>query len=91
MRAILRFHVSFLLTAVYKPGVTELAVFLEQTRSILHTLAHHAQEIERIIGVKVQKSAGTMPRDTRLLTLLYHQVRCNGYIQVQPSDTIILT
>ncbi|OAQ58895.1 C6 transcription factor [Pochonia chlamydosporia 170] len=64
---------SLILTTVYKPGVTELAVFLEQTRSILHTLAHHAQEIEKIISIKFQKSAGTMPRDTRLLTLLYRQ------------------
>lgn len=60
--------------AVYKPGVTQLAMFLEQTRSILRTLAHHAQQIEKIIGFKFLKSAGTIPRDTRLLTLLYHQV-----------------
>lgn len=64
---------SVILTTVYKPSVTELATFLEQTRSILHTLAHHAQEIEGIISVKLQASAGTMSRDTRLLILLYHQ------------------
>ncbi|KAH6976653.1 C6 transcription factor [Ilyonectria destructans] len=64
---------SVILTTVYKPGVTKLATFLEQTRSILHTLAHHAQDIERIISTKFQNFAGTMPRDTRLLTLLYHQ------------------
>ncbi|KAI9147101.1 Proline utilization trans-activator [Paramyrothecium foliicola] len=48
--------------------------FLEQTRSILHTLVHHAQEIERIIHLKLQNSVGTMPRGTRYLTMLYHQV-----------------
>ncbi|CAK7221442.1 hypothetical protein SBRCBS47491_004527 [Sporothrix bragantina] len=64
---------SIILTTVYKPNFMELAAFLEQTRSILHTLAHHAQDIERIVGIKFQESAGSMPRDTQLLTLLYHQ------------------
>ena len=31
--------------ALYKPEKTPLDQFLEQTRAILHTLAHHAQEI----------------------------------------------
>lgn len=58
--------------AVYKPHIIPLGTFLEQTRSILHTLAHHAQEIEKIIRL-LQNSVGTMPRDTRHLTLMYHQ------------------
>lgn len=62
-------------TAVYKPNRIPLDLFLEQTRSILHTLAHHAQEIERIFRVKFHNSAGTMPRDSRFLALLYHKVR----------------
>ncbi|KAJ6442455.1 C6 transcription factor [Purpureocillium lavendulum] len=73
LQANLSHLMSVILTTVYKPSVTELATFLDQTRSILHTLAHHAQDIERIISTKFHKSAGTMPRDTRLLTLLYHQ------------------
>ncbi|KAF5020812.1 hypothetical protein F66182_7151 [Fusarium sp. NRRL 66182] len=52
---------------------TPLGPFLEQTKAILHTLAHHAQEIERIISIKFQNSVDTMPRGTRYITLLYHQ------------------
>ncbi|KAI2462765.1 hypothetical protein F4781DRAFT_419001 [Annulohypoxylon bovei var. microspora] len=63
---------SVILTTVYKPHITPLGTFLEQTRSILHTLAHHAQEIEKIISL-LQNSVGTMPRDTSYLTLMYHQ------------------
>ncbi|KAI1453549.1 fungal-specific transcription factor domain-containing protein [Annulohypoxylon moriforme] len=63
---------SVILTTVYKPNIIPLATFLEQTRSILHTLAHHAQEIEKIISL-LQNSIGTMPRDMRHLTLMYHQ------------------
>ncbi|PTB36728.1 hypothetical protein M441DRAFT_149933 [Trichoderma asperellum CBS 433.97] len=64
---------SVILTTVYQPTITPLATFLEQTRSILHTLARHAQEIERIIKLKLQSSVGTIPRSTSYLTLLYHQ------------------
>ncbi|KAF4978258.1 hypothetical protein FZEAL_5364 [Fusarium zealandicum] len=64
---------SVILTTLYKPDKTPLGAFLEQTRSILHTLAHHAQEIERIIGLKFQNLVDTMPRGTRYITLLYHQ------------------
>ena len=60
--------------AVYVPAQTSLVSFLEQTRSILHTLAHHAQEIERIIGLKFEKSPGAMPKETHYVTMLYHQV-----------------
>lgn len=64
---------AVILTTVYKPNRIPLDLFLEQTRSILHTLAHHAQEIERIFRVKFHNSAGTMPRDSRFLALLYHK------------------
>ncbi|KAI8725749.1 hypothetical protein NCS52_00146800 [Fusarium sp. LHS14.1] len=64
---------SVILTTLYKPEKTPLVTFLEQTRAILHTLAHHAQEIEKIITLKFQNSVDTMPRGTRYITLLYHQ------------------
>ncbi|KAM0187692.1 hypothetical protein ACHAPI_011012 [Fusarium lateritium] len=48
--------------------------FLEQTKAILRTLAHHAQEIERIISLKFKDNTGdTMPRGTKYIMLLYHQ------------------
>lgn len=56
------------------PTRTPLALFLEQIRSILQTLAHHAQEIERIIRLKFNSCPGAMPRETHYLTMLYHQV-----------------
>ncbi|KAH7136208.1 hypothetical protein EDB81DRAFT_949013 [Dactylonectria macrodidyma] len=64
---------SVTLTTVYKPMKTSLATYLEQTRSTLSTLAHHAQEIEKIIRLKFQDSIDTMPKGTRHITLLYHQ------------------
>ncbi|KAJ4263491.1 hypothetical protein NW762_006310 [Fusarium torreyae] len=64
---------SVILTTLYKPEKTPLGQFLEQTKAILHTLAHHAQEIERIISLKFRNSVDTMPRGTRYITLLYHQ------------------
>ncbi|KAF4965665.1 hypothetical protein FSARC_6560 [Fusarium sarcochroum] len=64
---------SVILTTLYKPEKTPLGQFLEQTKSILHTLAHHAQDIERIISLKFRNSVDTMPRGTRYITLLYHQ------------------
>ncbi|KAL1874768.1 hypothetical protein VTK73DRAFT_187 [Phialemonium thermophilum] len=64
---------AVILTSVYKPNQTPLDQFLDQTRSVLHTLAHHALEIERIFRVKFQNSVGTMPRDGRFLALLYHK------------------
>ncbi|KAJ4309921.1 hypothetical protein N0V84_011245 [Fusarium piperis] len=64
---------SVILTTLYKPEKTPLVTFLEQTRAILHTLAHHAQEIKKIITLKFQNSIDTMPRGTRYITLLYHQ------------------
>ncbi|KAI5925663.1 fungal-specific transcription factor domain-containing protein [Camillea tinctor] len=64
---------SIILTTIYKPNVTPLETFLEQTRSILHTLAHHAQEIEKIMRLKLQNCIGSLPRGICYLTLLYHQ------------------
>ncbi|UDD65176.1 hypothetical protein AFCA_012370 [Aspergillus flavus] len=43
------------------------------TRSILHTLADHAQEVEKIIHVRFSNFVDTMPKGTRHVTLLYHQ------------------
>ncbi|QMW35971.1 hypothetical protein G4B84_011500 [Aspergillus flavus NRRL3357] len=60
-------------TSVYKTEKTQLRAFLEMTRSILHTLAGHAQEVEKIIHVRFSNSVDTMPKGTRHITLLYHQ------------------
>lgn len=60
--------------AIYKTERTQLGTFLEQTRSILHTMAGHAQDIEKIIRLKFQNSLDTMPKGTRHITLSYHQV-----------------
>lgn len=60
--------------AVYKSEKTPLGEFLGATKSILHTLAGHAQEIQRITRSKYQNSVDTMPKGTRGVTLLYHQV-----------------
>lgn len=60
--------------AVYETGQIGLGDFLEKTRNILHTLAGHAQEIEHIIHTKFKNSVDTMPKGTRHITLLYHQV-----------------
>ncbi|KAM0469901.1 hypothetical protein ACHAP7_009744 [Fusarium lateritium] len=65
---------SVILTTLYKPEKTPLGQFLEQTKAILRTLAHHAQEIERIISLKFKDNTGdTMPRGTKYIMLLYHQ------------------
>ncbi|RAK73129.1 Zn(II)2Cys6 transcription factor [Aspergillus fijiensis CBS 313.89] len=64
---------SFILTTIYKTQKTQLGTFLDQTKSILQTLAGHAREIEKIIYRKFQNSIDTMPRGTRHITLLYHQ------------------
>ncbi|OJJ35927.1 hypothetical protein ASPWEDRAFT_532510 [Aspergillus wentii DTO 134E9] len=63
---------SSILTTIYKTERTQLGTFLEQTSAILHTMAGHAQEIERIIRLKFQNSLDTMPRGTRHITLSYH-------------------
>ncbi|KAG5657394.1 hypothetical protein KAF25_005958 [Fusarium avenaceum] len=65
---------SVILTTLYKPEKTPLGQFLEQTKAILRTLAHHAQEIERIISLKFKNNTvDTMPRGTKYIMLLYHQ------------------
>ncbi|KIL87955.1 hypothetical protein FAVG1_08837 [Fusarium avenaceum] len=69
-------HMLSILTleALYKPEKTPLGQFLEQTKAILRTLAHHAQEIERIISLKFKNNTvDTMPRGTKYIMLLYHQ------------------
>jgi proline utilization trans-activator len=65
---------SYILSSIYRSTKTQLGTFLETTRSILHVLAGHAQEIESIIQIKFRNSVDTMPRGTRHITLLYHQV-----------------
>lgn len=70
-------------SAIYKTERTQLGTFLEQTRSILHTMAGYAQEIEKIIQLKFPNSMDTMPRGTRHITLSYHQVRQdNSYTDI---------
>ncbi|CAI7642000.1 unnamed protein product [Penicillium manginii] len=64
---------SFILQTVYKTEKTQLNAFLDTTRSILRTLAGHAQEVEKIIHVRFRNSVDTLPRGTRHTTLLYHQ------------------
>ncbi|KAK1625408.1 hypothetical protein BDP81DRAFT_463935 [Colletotrichum phormii] len=64
---------SSIITTIYRSEKTPLGEFLTSTKSILHTLAGHAQEIERITRFKFQNSVDTMPKGTRSITLLYHQ------------------
>ncbi|WQF77306.1 hypothetical protein CDEST_02320 [Colletotrichum destructivum] len=69
----LSYLLSTIITTVYKSEKTPLGEFLGATKSILHTLAGHAQEIQRITRSKSQNSVDTMPKGTRGVTLLYHQ------------------
>ncbi|OBT81970.1 hypothetical protein VE02_09318 [Pseudogymnoascus sp. 03VT05] len=64
---------SFILTTIYKTEQTQLATFLETTRSILHSMVGHAKEMERIIHVNFQSSVDAISKETRHITLLYHQ------------------
>ncbi|KAK7229301.1 hypothetical protein V2G26_001471 [Clonostachys chloroleuca] len=64
---------SVILRTIYATDKTELGAFLEKTKSILHTLAGHAQEIEEIIHAKFHNSVAAMSQGTRHITLLYHQ------------------
>ncbi|KAE8330613.1 hypothetical protein BDV39DRAFT_212915 [Aspergillus sergii] len=73
LQAKLAHLLSNILNTVYKTEKTQLGPFLEMTRSILHTLAGHAQEVEKIIHVRFSNSVDTMPKGTRHITLLYHQ------------------
>ena len=67
-------HSLTLLVAVYKAEKTQLVQFLESTRSILQTLAGHAQEIEKLVHIDPQNSVEIISRGTRHIALLYHQV-----------------
>jgi hypothetical protein len=72
-----RWSMNYLLniySAVYKTERTQLNVFLDTTKSILQTLAGHAQEVEKIIHATFRNSVDSMPRGTRHITLLYHHV-----------------
>ncbi|KAE8340570.1 hypothetical protein BDV24DRAFT_175258 [Aspergillus arachidicola] len=73
LQAKLAHLLSNILNTVYKTEKTQIGAFLEMTRSILHTLAGHAQEVEKIIHVRFSNSVDTMPKGTRHITLLYHQ------------------
>ncbi|KAI1840695.1 hypothetical protein JX266_013102 [Neoarthrinium moseri] len=64
---------SVILKTVYKSETVPLGTFIEQTRSILHTLANHASELKRIISLSFHSSVGAVSRRTRYVFLLYHQ------------------
>ncbi|KAK2616747.1 hypothetical protein QQS21_000359 [Conoideocrella luteorostrata] len=64
---------SMILRTVYKPTKTPMGMFLEQTKSIIQTLAHHARDIERIVRHNFENSPGAVPRELHYLTMLYHQ------------------
>ncbi|KAE8152978.1 Zn(II)2Cys6 transcription factor [Aspergillus avenaceus] len=64
---------STILASIYRTEKTQLGTFLEKTRSILHRMAGHAQEIERLTNVNAQNSIHSMPKGTRHVTLMYHQ------------------
>ena len=61
-------------TAIYKSEKTPLGTFLDKTRSILQIMAGHAEEIGKAIQLKFHNSVDTIPKGTRHITLLYHQV-----------------
>ncbi|KAJ5337834.1 hypothetical protein N7452_004562 [Penicillium brevicompactum] len=60
--------------AIYKNEKTELGIFLEKTRTILQTMTIYAREIENMVHPKSTTSVETMPKGTRYITLLYHQL-----------------
>ncbi|OJJ33588.1 hypothetical protein ASPWEDRAFT_115897 [Aspergillus wentii DTO 134E9] len=64
---------SFIMATVYKSEKTQLGVFLDTTRSILHSLAGHAEEVERMVHSRFRNSVDRTPNGTRHITLLYHQ------------------
>ena len=69
-------HIDILFSqAIYKNEKTELGIFLEKTRTILQTMTIYAREIENMVHPKSTTSVETMPKGTRYITLLYHQVR----------------
>lgn len=60
--------------AIYKTEKTQLGRFLEITRNILHAMAKHAEEIEKMMQISFQSSMDNVPQEMRHLILLYHQV-----------------
>ncbi|KAH7054394.1 Zn(II)2Cys6 transcription factor [Macrophomina phaseolina] len=64
---------SVILTTIYKTEKTRLSVFLERTRTVLHAMAGHAQEIESIFHERFRDSVEALPPPIRHITLLYHQ------------------
>lgn len=77
---------GFRALAIYKSDRTSLNQFLEATRSILHALAGHAQEIEKLVDVDLQDSHQTMSRGTRHIALLYHMVRVFPFCMLTDTD-----
>lgn len=61
-------------TAIYETEQTQLGVFLETTRSILQGMVGIAQDMEQTIHANFQSSVDAMSKETRHVTLLYHQV-----------------
>ncbi|RYP72060.1 hypothetical protein DL769_004547 [Monosporascus sp. CRB-8-3] len=66
---------SVISSTICRNEKTQLGSFLESTRSILHTLAGHAQEFESIVQIDLPNlvETETMPRGERHITLLYHK------------------
>ena len=59
---------------IYYAERMRLDKFLETTRSILEKMAEVAEEIESTIQVRFQQSIYIISKETRHITLLYHQV-----------------
>ncbi|KAL4930805.1 uncharacterized protein BDV17DRAFT_297406 [Aspergillus undulatus] len=66
---------SSILTSIYKNEKTKLGTFLEKARTLLQAMTTYAREIEEIVHPETSNSVETMPKGTRYITLLYHQVR----------------
>ncbi|KAE8316587.1 fungal-specific transcription factor domain-containing protein [Aspergillus transmontanensis] len=64
---------SFILSTIYKTEKTQLGRFLEITRNILHAMAKHAEEIEKMMQISFQSSMDNVPQEMRHIILLYHQ------------------
>ncbi|OAR01680.1 hypothetical protein LLEC1_02195 [Akanthomyces lecanii] len=65
---------SHIITTIYRSEKTQLGDFLDATRSILSSMVAHAQEIEQIVQSELSSSVQAMSRETRHITLVYHQV-----------------
>ncbi|KAF4431659.1 hypothetical protein CFRS1_v011199 [Colletotrichum fructicola] len=74
LRVKLSHLLSSIINTVYKSEKTALGKFLEETKSILHTLAGHAQEIEKITRVKFQNSCVVIATRPLLLSALKQQL-----------------